>query len=170
VAASLVALLAVIIAGGGYIAWGWSQGQYYVATDGKGEVVIYRGINQRVAGISLSSPYQRTGIPLAQVPANYQQTLRASVAAANLGDAQEIVANVRSAVSTCKQQYAALASWVKADHSYQAAVALATREHKPTKNIPTPGPEPARAGVTCPPSAAFGISASALVPPAPGSS
>src|SRR5207302_3861437 len=51
VTTSLVVLLAVII-GGGYIAWRWSQDQYYVAADSKGEVVIYRGINQRVAGIS----------------------------------------------------------------------------------------------------------------------
>ena len=64
---SLVVLLAVII-GGGYIAWRWSQDQYYVGADSQGQVVIYRGVNQRIAGISLSRPYQKTGIPLSQVP------------------------------------------------------------------------------------------------------
>ena len=62
VTTSLVVLLGVII-GGGYIAWRWSQDQYYVAADSKGQVVIYRGINQRIAGISLSRPYQRDRDP-----------------------------------------------------------------------------------------------------------
>ena len=58
VTTSLVVLLAVVV-GGGYIAWRWSQDQYYVGADSKGqEVLIYRGVNQQIAGISLSRPYQ----------------------------------------------------------------------------------------------------------------
>ena len=46
VTTSLVVLLAVVI-GGGYAAWRWSQNQYYVGADSKGqEVLIYRGVNQ----------------------------------------------------------------------------------------------------------------------------
>src|SRR5208282_4075925 len=89
VTTSLVVLLGVII-GGGYIAWRWSQDQYYVAADSKGEVVIYRGINQRVAGISLSKPYQLTGISLAQVPSPYQETVKATDQASSLDEAQRI--------------------------------------------------------------------------------
>ena len=83
VTTSLLVLVAVII-GGGYIAWRWTQDQYYVAADSKGQVVIYRGINQRIAGISLSSPYQQTAIPLAQVPSNYQQTVKTAYATGSL--------------------------------------------------------------------------------------
>jgi len=165
VTTSLVVLVAVII-GGGYIAWRWSQNQYYVGADSKGEVVIYRGVNQRIAGISLSKPYQPTGIQLAQVPAPYQQTVKATDAASSLGNAQAIVANVRAAVSTCRQQYAALRDWVTKENAYQAAVTLAARQHKPTKGIPKPGPQPSKAEGMCPPSTAFGIAASALVPTA----
>ena len=50
VTTSLVVLVAVIL-GGGYVAWRWSQDQYYVGADSKGQVVIYRGVNQRIAGI-----------------------------------------------------------------------------------------------------------------------
>src|SRR5271166_1280803 len=162
---SLVVLVAVII-GGGYIAWRWSQNQYNVGADSKGEVVIYRGVNQRIAGISLSKPYQPTGIQFAQVPAPYQQTVKATDAASSLGNAQAIVANVRAAVSTCRQQYAALRDWVTKENAYQAAVTLAARQHKPTKGIPKPGPQPSKAEGMCPPSTAFGIAASALVPTA----
>ncbi len=60
VTTALVVLLAVVI-GGGYIFYRVSQGQYYVAADSNGQVVIYRGINQHIAGFSWSSPYERPG-------------------------------------------------------------------------------------------------------------
>ncbi len=40
--------------------------QYYVGSDGQ-QVIIYRGIDQSVAGLNLSSIFQRTGIPLSHV-------------------------------------------------------------------------------------------------------
>ena len=117
---SLVVLLAVVV-GGGYIAWRWSQDQYYVGADSKGqEVVIFRGVNQRIAGVSLSHPYQQTGILLSQVPSPYQQTVKATDAASSLSSARTIVANVRSAVSTCKQAYLDRQAWVAKDNAYQA--------------------------------------------------
>ncbi len=173
VTTSLLVLLAVVV-GGGYVAWRWSQDQYYVGADSKGEVVIYRGVNQRIAGISLSKPYQLTGIKLAQVPAPYQQTVKATDAASSLGNAQAIAANVRTAVGTCQQQYTTLRDWVTKENAYQAAVArakLAMQEKKPANAIPpNPGTQPPKAGATCPPSSAFGIAASALAPAAAGRS
>ena len=64
---ALVVLVAIVI-GGGYIALQVTQSQYYVTADSNGQVVIYRGINQHILGFSWSSPYQQTGIQLAQVP------------------------------------------------------------------------------------------------------
>jgi hypothetical protein len=167
VTTSLVVLLAVVI-GGGYVAWRWSQDQYYVGADGKDQVVIYRGVNQHIAGISLSRPYQQTGIKLTQVPPSYQQTVRATDTASNLRSAQAIVANIRSAVSTCQQEYATLQQWVVKDNAYQAAVALARKQHKSAKEIKGiqgPGPQPPKPPM-CQPSTAFGIASSALVPAA----
>jgi protein phosphatase len=152
------------------VAWRWSQDQYYVA-DSKGEVVIYRGINQRIAGISLSKPYELTTIPLAQVPSNYQQTVRATDAASSLAEAREIVGNIRSAVNLCKQGYAALQTWVTEENKYQGALALASKLHKkPATSIPKPGPQPPKAGALCPSSEVFGIPPSAIVPAATGRS
>src|SRR5690349_21554 len=111
VTTSLVVLLAVVI-GGGYVAWRWSQNQYYVGADSKGQVVIYSGVNQRILGISLSHPYQQTHIQLAQVPAPYQGTVKATDAASNLSSARAIVANVQKAVNGCKQAYLNRQAWV----------------------------------------------------------
>jgi PPM family protein phosphatase len=169
VTTSLLVLVAVII-GGGYIAWRWSQDQYYVAADSKGQVVIYRGINQRIAGISLSSPYQVTGIPLAQVPSNYAQTVKTAYASGGLAEVQKVVANIRTAVQLCQQQYTALQDWVTAENAYSAKVAQAKRMKKPTAGIPRPGPQPSGAEATCPSSQEFGIPAAALVPAGPGPS
>ncbi len=165
VTTALVVLLAVII-GGGYVGWRWSQDQYYVGTDSKGEVVIYRGVNERIAGFSLSKPYERTQIMLSQVPMQYQQTLKATDTASSLTDARNIVGTVSSAVSTCRQQYTALQSWVTQENDYQAAVTAAKKQKQPTDKITKPGPQPVQAATTCPPSTAFGIAASAIVPPA----
>jgi serine/threonine protein phosphatase PrpC len=171
VTTSLVVLLAVVI-GGGYVAWRWSQNQYYVGADSKGqEVVIFRGVNQHIAGISLSHPYQSTGIKLTQVPPSYQQTVKATDAASSLSGAQTIVANIRSAVTTCQLGYTALQQWVTKENAHQAALALARKQHKSAKDIkaiPGPGPAPARPSM-CQPSTAFGIPADALVP-SPGAS
>jgi protein phosphatase len=171
VTTSLVVLLVVII-GGGYLGWLWSQDQYYVGTDTKGEVLIYRGVNERIAGVSLSKPYEQTQIMLDQVPMQYQQTLKSTDTASSLSDARNIVGTVSSAVRSCRQQYTVLQSWVTQENAYQAAVAAAKKQKKPTDKISKPGPQPARAASTCPPSTAFGIAASAIVPSAtaPGAS
>jgi len=165
VTTSLVVLLGVII-GAGYVAWRWTQDQYYVGAD-KGEVVIYRGVNQRIAGISLSKPYQQTGIVLAQVPSPYQQAVKDTDAASSLNDARSIVGNVRTAVGSCKQQYDTLATWVTAESAYQAAQAI--KHKKPATGIRNPGPKP-QIAASCPPSEAFDIAASAIAPPNPGHS
>jgi serine/threonine protein phosphatase PrpC len=165
VTTSLVVLLVVII-GGVYVAWRWTQDQYYVAADSKGNVVIYRGITERILGIDLSKTYQQTGIPLAQVPSNYEQTIKATITASSLGEAQRIVTNVRNAVSECQDDYVTLVTWVSQENSYQARVTLAQKQHKPTKNFAKPGPKPDNAGAMCPPSTEFGIPATDLVPAA----
>jgi protein phosphatase len=107
---SLVVLLLILIIGGGYLGWRYTQDQYYVGTDG-GQVAIFQGVNQSVAGVSLSHVYQRTGIPLAQVPSPYQGEIRGTVAATSRASALAIVANVRKQYQACLAAYAAQAKY-----------------------------------------------------------
>ena len=168
---TLLAVLLAIVVAGGYVAWRLSQNQYYVGADGSGHVVIYRGVNERIAGISLSHPYQTTAIQLAQVPSPYQQTIKSTDAASSLHGAQAIVTNVATAVATCRQQYTALRDWAQQETAYRAALAAfnkntkKTAKDKPPKE-PTRPPQPAQ---SCPQSSAFGIPDSALSPAAAGS-
>ena len=170
VTTALVVLLVVIV-GGGFFAWKWSQDQYYVGANSQGQVVIYKGVNQRILGVSLSRPYQVTSVALDQVPTNYQQPVKATDAATSLSSAKQIVANIAGAVGDCKSQYAQLQTWVKQNSTYQAAVTLANKQHKkvPASAI-KPGPQPQKASAMCPPPAAFGIAASDVTLPATGQS
>ncbi len=164
VTTSLVVLLAVVVVGG-YVGWRWTQEQYYVGAD-KGEVVIFRGINERIAGWNLSSPYELTGIQLAQVPANDKPTVQTAYASGGLAQVQRTVSTIRADVARCRDQYTALRDWVPRENAYkayQAAVALAKRQRtKPPASVPNPGPQPPAPAAACPASTAFHIPASAL--------
>jgi protein phosphatase len=157
VTTSLVVLVAVLV-GGGYIAYRYTQDQYYVGADKTGEVVIYQGVNQSVAGISLSHPHTHTGITLSKVSTTYRQQLANTPSASSLSGAQQIVSNIRNQVNACNQWYLNLQTWQAAQNNYNAQIATARREKKPTKNIHPPGPQPqGPAGIMCPPSTAYGV-------------
>ena len=162
VTTALVVLLAVVV-GGGYIFYRVSQEQYYVAADSSGQVVIYRGISQHIV-FSWSSPYEQTGIELAQVPSNYQQTVKTAYSTGSLTQVRSTVTNIRAAVEGCRNAYAALQNWATAVNTYNTEVAQAHKARKPINNIPKPPAQPAVAGALCPSSAAFGILAGALAP------
>jgi protein phosphatase len=151
VTTALVVLAGVVI-GGGYGAWDYTQHQYYVGVD-HGQVTVFRGVNQSVAGISLSSVYARSGVPIQQVPDQELQAIQATITATSLGNAQQIVSGVRTQATQCKTAYQSLQTW---NANRQAQLAAATRAHKkapaPTSPQPTVPPQ-------CPPATAFGAAA-----------
>jgi protein phosphatase len=111
VVTSVLVVLLLVIAGGGYAAWRYTQGQYYVG-EANGQVVIFRGVNQRVAGMSLSSVYVKTGIPMSGVPAGDARQIQTTILAGGLTDARRIVLNIRHDY-LCQRAYAAVANWEK---------------------------------------------------------
>ena len=165
VVTTLLVILVLFIAGGLYGGWRYVQGQYFIGVQ-NGSVAIFRGVNQNVAGISLSSVVQRYGsLPVAQVVPSDQGMIRQTITESSLGAAQSLVGQIQSGVSSCRQKWQALVTWQVADHQYQQAVAryAATKPRRgaPPKN--NPGPQPATPDITeCAPAAAFGIPASAL--------
>jgi protein phosphatase len=117
---SLFVLLLIVIIGGGYLGWRYTQDQYYVGIDG-GQVAVFQGVNQSVAGVNLSHVYQRTGIPLAGVPSPYQGQIRADVPATSRSSALAIVANVRKQYENCLAAYAAQAKYTSDLNAYKSA-------------------------------------------------
>ncbi len=59
-------LLVLLLGGGAYGAWWYNQQQYYVGVQ-DGYVAIFRGTNQSLAGISLSSLLTRSTLKVSQL-------------------------------------------------------------------------------------------------------
>ena len=88
----VLALLAVIAAIAGALAIGyqWTQTRYFVGTDGQ-TVIIYRGVQQNIAGLSLSSVAENTEIPLSSLDGLEQRQLQRTLSAGSLAEARDIV-------------------------------------------------------------------------------
>jgi PPM family protein phosphatase len=106
VVTSILVILILLVAGGSYTAWRVTQGQYYVGR-ANGQVVIYRGINQNVAGLTLSNVFRHTGIPVSHVQGS---VLVLPTAAGTLTEAQRTVQNIRRTYQ-CKQANLAVVTW-----------------------------------------------------------
>jgi PPM family protein phosphatase len=136
---SILVVLVLVIVGGAYAAWRYTQNQYYVGTDGK-QVIIYRGVNQKVLGLSLSSVYQSTGIPLSGVPAGDLQAVRATTTPTSLADARKTVATIRQAYE-CQQYAKAYASWLA--HKPKPVSTTTVVNGRPVTHTVTPAYRPA---------------------------
>jgi PPM family protein phosphatase len=136
---SILVVLLLVIVGGAYAAWRYTQNQYYVGTDGS-QVVIYRGVNQKVLGLSLSSVYQQTGIPLSKVPASDQQAVRATITSNDLADARRTVSTIRHAYQ-CQVWTTAYANW--SAHKPKPVAVPVTVDGKKTTRLQTPPYTPA---------------------------
>jgi serine/threonine protein phosphatase PrpC len=161
---TLLVVLVLLLGGGLYGGWRYVQGQYYVGVQ-DGNVAIFRGVNQSLAGISLSSLVQKTALPVSQMAASSQGMIRQTIPASSLANAQSLVRGLHTAVTQCQGEYQALAAWQVANAKYQGE--LAAYRAKRTKVAPTdnPGTQPQPpSAADCAPSTQFGISQGALGP------
>lgn len=94
----LVVVIAALIAGLA-AAYSWTQTRYFVGSD-ENSVVIYRGIQQDLGPISLSTPYEDTGILLVDLPFYQRLAVQQTISARSLADAQEIVDTLRTSDGT----------------------------------------------------------------------
>ncbi|WP_354641595.1 PP2C family protein-serine/threonine phosphatase [Kitasatospora camelliae] len=130
---SLTALIALgLIGGGGYFAWKWTQDQYYVGAEGE-HVAVYRGINQNLAGLSLSKVYEPHGdVELKFLP-EYQRTqVGNTIQAKSLDDARAQVKRLGEQAAVCKKV---------------AEGAQPGAGGTPTPEQPTPSASPSASGI-----------------------
>ncbi|MBA8817101.1 protein phosphatase [Microbacterium halimionae] len=85
----LVLVLAAIAAGL-FAGYSWSQTRYYIGADDD-SVVIYRGVQQSIGPIALSSAYEETGIALADLSDFDRNKVENTISARSLSDAKLIV-------------------------------------------------------------------------------
>jgi PPM family protein phosphatase len=137
---SILAVLVLLIGGVLYAGWRYTQNQYYVSSDGQ-QVVIYRGISQKIAWVNLSSVYAKTGIPASHVPANL---ISLPTNPTTLAKARQTVNRIGFLYS-CNQDQLAVQRW-NAKYGGKKAAADDTKPGKKTKGktktAPAPKPPP----------------------------
>ena len=168
VVSGALVLLVLLIGGGAYGFWRYNQGQYYVGADQTGYVSIFRGTNQNLAGISLSTLVQRSTLKVSELRSSDQTTVTQTISQGSVANAQQLIDQLQGQVNVCKQDWQTVAAWPAKNTTYQTAVATAAKK-KPKGTVPAslnPGPQPtAPSAANCAPATAFGITASASQPP-----
>ncbi len=83
----------MILAGGAWFAYDWTQDQYFVGSDGE-NVVIYKGIAQDLGPISLSHEEDVTDVALSDLQPVTQTQVTNTISAKDRDDANRIVAQL----------------------------------------------------------------------------
>ena len=91
----------VVVAGGSYAAYAWSQQQYYIGAQ-DGEVTVYRGVDQSLGPVSLSHPERATQVLVDDLPTSYQQSLEDGIEVEDVKDADERVEDLRLQAEACR--------------------------------------------------------------------
>jgi PPM family protein phosphatase len=107
---SIIALVVVaLLVGGGAWAYGWTQDQYYVSSDGE-QVAIYQGIQSDLPGVDLHHVYATQDLTLDELPSYERSQVIEGLSAESLGDAHAIVGRLESFARACSEQTASSTS------------------------------------------------------------
>ena len=97
-----IALILIIVGGGLYGGWRWTQTQYYVGANDD-HIALYRGISQELAGISLNEVYQdRPGVELKYLPGYQRNQVRETIAASSAGEARDKADELEEQAKVCR--------------------------------------------------------------------
>ena len=99
VLAIIAALTAIVIVAGVWVAYAWTQTQYFVGV-AHGNVAIFQGVSQSLGPISLSHLYKQTSVGVQTLPDYSQQLVAATMPAATLGDAEQIISDLQFGTGT----------------------------------------------------------------------
>ena len=106
---SILALFIILIGAGLFVGYQYVHSQYYVGTK-NGKVVIFRGLDQQLFGVSLSSVYRTTTLPVSGLPSQDVQAIH-RLPSGSLGQANSLVSNVSNDYQACQNAYQAVRHW-----------------------------------------------------------
>jgi protein phosphatase len=93
----LVVLLAALLA---FLAYRWTQNQYYVAAHGD-RVAIYKGVQAKVPGLTMTSVAMDTPVTLESLPQYNAEQVRTGIGAEGMDDAKNIVSRLHDLAKVC---------------------------------------------------------------------
>jgi serine/threonine protein phosphatase PrpC len=129
VVTTVLLVLVLLVVGGLYGGYRATQGNYYLASDGA-QLSIYRGINQKIAWISLSHVYRRTGVPTSHVPGD----LSIPTTPTTLPKTMATLTSIERTYS-CGQAQKALEAWT-AKYASKVTAPASTSKKKTTRKPP----------------------------------
>jgi hypothetical protein len=106
---TLVGLFVVLSGAGIFVGYQYVHSQYYVGTK-NGKVVIFRGLDQQIFGMSLSSVYQSTNLPVSGLMSTDVQAIH-QLSTGSLSQAKTLVSNITDDYRKCQRAYAAVRHW-----------------------------------------------------------
>lgn len=98
----IVAAVAILVAGGSYATYGWSQRQYFIGTE-NGVVVVYRGVDLSLGPVDLATPVETTDIATDDLPEFYRRQVEESLTVPDLAQADDRVADLRTQAAECAE-------------------------------------------------------------------
>ncbi len=98
---ALAAAAAVVLFAGLFSGYRWTQQQVFIGEE-NGYIAIYRGVNQQLGPIGLSTLVQRTDILVSDLPGNYQTRVREAITLASLDEASTRVEEFRATAAACR--------------------------------------------------------------------
>ena len=101
-----IAVMVVILAlvgGAGWIAYTWTQRQYYVGSSGD-NVAIFKGVDADLPGIELSTVFEVQTLQIDQLPTYRRNEVEATMPATSLADAHAIVTRLQTEAVECARQ------------------------------------------------------------------
>ncbi|SCK22961.1 protein phosphatase [Streptomyces sp. WMMB 714] len=97
-----IALILIIVGGGLYGGYRWTQTQYYVGANDD-HIALYRGISQELAGISLNEVYQdRPGVELKYLPGYQRNQVRETIVAGSASEARDKADELEEQAEVCR--------------------------------------------------------------------
>ena len=97
---AVLGLALIVLGGGAYAAYTWSQRQYFVA-DHEGNVAIYQGVSQDLGPIKLSHVESESDVLVADLPDFERQQVQETIAKDSLADAQALLNRLRTDALRC---------------------------------------------------------------------
>lgn len=94
VVAIVGALVVISIVAAGWVAYAWTQTQYYVGVS-NGNVAIFKGVSQNLGPISLSSLQRETGVTVSSLPNYSQQLVKQTMPTSSLSGAEQIISDLQ---------------------------------------------------------------------------
>ncbi|PGH44156.1 protein phosphatase [Micromonospora sp. WMMA1996] len=94
--AAMALALAVIVAGGIFGGWSYTQRQFYVGATDDGQLAVFRGVPGQVAGLDLSNVHERSPARLDDLTLAAQERVKQGIQAKSEPDAERRLAELTS--------------------------------------------------------------------------